>query len=290
MLLRPVGSLALLLLVAAPELLSQAQPVPLLQADRSAAQLSSDSGFARAARTSLSRSAILLWPAAPVVSGRTELETFLGLHRTDSLRLAWQPLGMRLAADSSLGVTWGVAVTTSRAAPEPPRLGRYIAVWQRDPDRWSIAALVFMGIEAPRPTTTWSGLPATQAPHSTGGSAGRFIAADLAFARLAGDSGAGPAFRAYAAEDALSFGGGSLLVQGPLPISQAVSGPERWSWHPVAAGAAKDGNLGWTVGEAIIRDREGTPNYSKYLTVWTRNENGQIRFLLDGGNARPASP
>ena len=287
--LRPVFR-SVLLLLTAPELLSQAQPAPLFQSDRSAAQRSSDSGFASAVRTAFSRTAILLWPAAPVVSGRAELETFLGLRRTDSLRLTWQPLGMRLAADSSLGVTWGLAVGTSRVAPEPPRLGRYIAVWHRDPDRWTIAALVFMGIETPGRSWTWSGLPTKRAPSRPEGVAGPFIAADLAFASLAGDSGAAVAFRAYAAEDALSFGGGSLLVQGPLSISRAVSGPERWGWHPVAAGAAKDGSLGWTVGEAIIRDREGTPNYSKYLTVWARGADGQARFLLDGGNARPASP
>jgi len=137
--------------------------------------------------------------------------------------------------------------------------------------------------------TAWSGLPLERPPSRPGGGAGPFIAADLVFAQLAGDSGAAVAFRAYAAEDAVSFGGGSLLVQGPLPISRVVSGPEQWSWHPVAAGAAKDANLGWTAGEAIIRDPEGAPNYSKYLTVWTRDPDGQVRFLLDGGNARPAS-
>jgi len=277
-----------LVLLTAPELLSQTPRASLLQADRSAAQLSSDSGFAFAARTAMSRTTVLLWPAAPVVSGKAEVEKFLRGHQADSLRLTWQPLGMRLAPDSSLGVTWGLAVGSSRVAPQPPRIGRYIAVWRREPERWSIAALVFMGIEAPDRTATWSGVPAVHAPSRPSGAAGAFIAADLAFARLAGDSGAAVAFRTYAAEDALSFGGGSLLVQGPLPISQAVSGSEQWGWHPVAAGAANDGNLGWTAGEAIIRDREGTPNYSKYLTVWTRHANGQVRFLLDGGNARPA--
>jgi hypothetical protein len=278
-----------LLLAALPALPSQ-EPSTLLQADRSAAQLSNDSGFAHAARAAFNRSAILLWPAAPVVSGPAELSHFLRLHPTDSLRLTWQPLGVRLAKDSSLGTTWGIAVASSRVAPTPPRLGRYIAVWRRDPGRWTIVAVVFIGIESSGRTTEWTGMPLGRSQLEPGGAAGPFVSADIAFARLAGDSGAGVAFRSYAADDAVSFGGGSVLVRGPLAISQAVSGPERWEWHPVAGGAARDAGLGWTVGEAIIVDRDGKPNFSKYLTVWTRKADGGVRFLLDGGNARPANP
>jgi hypothetical protein len=278
-----------LLLIVAPALPAQ-EPSSLLRADRSAAELSSDSGFAYAARSAFDRSAVLLWPAAPVLSGTAELERFLLLHPTESLRLSWQPLGLRLSRDSSLGTTWGVAVGSSRVDPQPPRLGRYIAVWRRDPDRWSIVALVFMGIETPGRTSGWTGLPLARPPLRPRGAASPFVSVDLAFAKLAGDSGAAVAFRSYAADDAVSFGGGSVLVQGPLAISQGVSGPERWRWHPVAAGAAGDGGLGWTVGEAIIVARDGTPNYSKYLTVWTRESEGPVRFLLDGGNARPPNP
>jgi hypothetical protein len=46
------------------------------------------------------------------------------------------------------------------------------------------------------------------------------------------------------------------------------------------------------VGEATIRViRGGNPGtfYSKYLTVWRRMPDGSIRFLVDGGNARPGS-
>src|SRR5919107_246106 len=278
-----------LLLIAPPALRSQERS-SLLQAERFAAQLSSDSGFAHAARSAFDRSAILLWPTAPVVSGTAELEKFLRLHPTDSLRLTWQPLGVRLAKDSSLGTSWGIAVASSRVVPVAPRLGRYIAMWRRDPDRWRIVALVFIGIETPGRATRWTGLPLARAPSEPSGAARPFVSADIAFARLAGDSGAAVAFRAYAADDAVSFGGGSVLVQGPVAISRAVSGPDQWRWHPVAAGAASEGDLGWTVGEATIVDRDGKPNHSKYLTVWTREADGRVRFLVDGGNARPANP
>jgi hypothetical protein len=57
----------------------------------------------------------------------------------------------------------------------------------------------------------------------------------------------------------------------------------------VSAGAAPSGDLGWTVGEAVITAKDGERSYSKYLTVWT-NRGGVIRFLLDGGNGRPPTP
>jgi len=30
--------------------------------------------------------------------------------------------------------------------------------------------------------------------------------------------------------------------------------------------------------------------YSKYLTVWARQPDGEWKFILDGGNASPAPP
>jgi hypothetical protein len=117
--------------------------------------------------------------------------------------------------------------------------------------------------------------------------AAQFLNADLAFARLAGDSGAALAFRRWAAPDAVIFGDRGLLTMGPQAIGRGVAGPAQWQWHPVSAGAARSGDLGWTVGEAVIAEKEGEPIYSKYLTIWARR-GGMVRFLTDGGNARPA--
>jgi hypothetical protein len=286
----PRAAVWLLLLVVPPNLLSQDQRAALLAADRQASQRSTDSSFASALRASLDPKGVLLWPGAPLLIGAADLNTFRRQMPTESLRLSWQPLGLELARDSSLGVTWGVAVSSSRTTAGPPRLGRYIATWARQGSRWSLAALVLMGVDRQRDSVGWSGLRLRRPPARTDGRAGKFIAADLAFAGLAADSGAAVAFRHYAAPEALSFGGGSLLVRGGEAISRAVAGPERWRWYPVTGGAARDGDLGWTVGEATIANPEGDTLHSKYLTVWVRTTDDAIRFLLDGGNARPASP
>jgi hypothetical protein len=284
------AALWLLLLTLPPNLLSQDQRAALLAADRQVSRRSADSSFVSAMQVSLDQNGVLLWPGAPLLIGSAELGTFARLGAAgSSLRLTWQPLGLELARDSSLGVTWGVAVSSSRFTADPPRLGRYIATWARHGSRWNLAALVLMGVDGSSDTVSWSGIRMTRIPAGTDGAAGRFIAADLAFARLAAASGAAIAFGRFAAPEALSFGGGSLLVRGAEAISRAVAGPERWHWYPVTGGSARDGDLGWTVGEATIASADRDALHSKYLTVWTRRQDGTIRFLLDGGNARPTT-
>lgn len=267
---------------------AQGQDAALLAAERAASELSGDSGFAPAVLRTMDPAGVLLWPGAPVVAGPTNMRRLLeSLPGGDSLRLVWQPLGIQLARDSTLGVTWGVAAGTNRRLPAPPRMGRYIAAWRRKDDRWTIAALLLIGLQ-PELTAVPSAIPLTLPPAGASGPAGPFVSADLAFARLAGDSGAAVAFERWAAPDAIVFGERGLLVQGPQAIARGVAGEAVWRWHPVAGGASQSGDLGWTVGEAVIAPKEGEPSYSKYLTVWVRRNGGPIRFLTDGGSSRPA--
>lgn len=267
---------------------AQDQRAALLAADRATSQLSGDSGFASAAVSGLHGNAVLLWPGLPVVIGAQGLQRLFAGHLLDPLQLTWQPLAVELARDSSVGVTWGVAVAGARRSRGSPQIGRYVAAWRRDGARWTMAALVFTGIEPPESTLP-PGIPLTRRAVEPRGAAAAFIAADLAFARLAADSGAGIAFERWAAPDAIVPGGRGLLTRGPEAIGRAVAGPAEWRWHPVAAGAAASGDLGWTVGEAVIAPEGEEPSRSKYLTIWIRRDGGDARFLVDGGNARPGN-
>ena len=280
---------ALMLFPSAP-CATQAQDdaAGLVAAEQSTAQLSGDSGLSVALSRTVHPSGILLWPGAPVVAGAGNIQRFLEtLRDRDSLRLSWQPLGVYLARDSSLGATWGVAVAVNRLVSNAPKIGRYISVRRREGDKWAIAALLFTGTSLGSGKQRWEGLPVTQPAIGPKGAEAPFVRADLDFARLAGDSGAAIAFRHWAAREAMSFGGGGLLTAGPDAIAKAVAGPAVWKWYPVAGGAARSGDMGWTVGQAVITPKDGEPNYSKYLTVWRRLPEGPVRFLLDGGNSRP---
>lgn len=270
-------------------LVAQGAGAELLASDGAASTLSSDSGFVAALGKSLDRVGVLLWPGAPVVFGADEATRLMrAISARDTMRLTWQPLGVELARDSTLGVTWGVAVITPRLTPGAPHIGHYTAVWRRDAGGWRISAVLFTGVK-PVATRVPPGVPLSRSPAPATGPAGHFVAADLAFARLAGDSGAVIAFRTWAAPDAIVSGGSGVLSRGPDAIASGVAGPEVWRWHPVAAGSSRAGDLGWTAGEAVIQSETGKPIYSKYLTVWIRPPGRPIRFLTDGGNARPAA-
>jgi hypothetical protein len=269
-------------------LLAQAADAALLAADRAASALSSDSGLVAVFASTLAPSGVILWPGAPVVVGREQATRLIrGIPAGDTTRLTWQPLGTELSSDSTLGITWGIAATSSRQTPSAPLLGRYTAAWRRDGKRWSLSALLFTNV-MPVVGTVPQGMPVTRTPAPASGPAGHFVAADLAFARLAGDSGAAVAFRTWASADAIVSGGPSLLLRGPDAIASGVAGPAQWRWHPVAAGASGSGDLGWTAGEAVIAPETGDTSFSKYLTVWSRRPGEPVRFLLDGGNSRPA--
>ncbi len=287
------GALGALLLLA-PRLAGAQAPDPtgLAAQERLAAEASGRDGFAPTLLASLARDGALLWPGAPVVIGADQARRLLGAQRLlDSLHVTWQPLGLELASDGSLGVTWGIAAAARDGSAA--RLGRYIAAWRPEGAGWKLVAFAVIGVSTSTATVLPADLGATQHPPlAPVGPAGPFIAADLAFARLAADSGAARAFLRFAAPDAVTFAGVGLLNRGPAAIGHALDdgAATRWQWHPVLAGASASGDLGFTVGEAEIRPEGAPAIYSKYLTIWRRQPGGEVRFLTDGGNSRPSSP
>ena len=177
-----LAGVSLSLLLVAPRLVAQGVGAKLLAADRAASDLSSDSGLVAALGKSLDRDGVLLWPGAPVVVGAEEGKRLMvAISARDTMRLTWQPLGVELARDSTLGVTWGVAVITPRLTAGAPHIGRYTAAWRRGPGRWTISALLFTGVK-PVATTPAPGIPLSRSPGRVTGPAGDFVAADLAFA------------------------------------------------------------------------------------------------------------
>lgn len=263
----------------------------LAAAERAVVEASARDGFAAAITGALTRDGAILWPGAPVVAGQDLVRRLLSSQKgLDSLHITWQPLGTELASDGTLGITWGVAVVVPGSGAA--RLGRYIAAWRREGAAWRLAAFVPLGLIPSAAVVLTPEIAALRyAGLAAEGPAALFISADLAFARLAGDSGAALAFEHFAAPDAITFGGGPLN-RGPAAIGRALSGgpPSQWTWHPVLAGAAASGDLGFTIGESVIRSEGSPASYGKYLTIWRRLPTGEARFVTDGGTARPATP
>lgn len=91
--------------------------------------------------------------------------------------------------------------------------------------------------------------------------------------------------------------GSAQMVYGRTAIAQfySTSPPQNvLSWTPAFSDVAASGDLGFTSGRAVfsIPQPDGTflRSYSKYITVWARQQDGSWKFILDGGNASPAPP
>lgn len=288
-----LGAMALPLAAQAPRP-APSQRAWVLGRDRALADSVLAQGLAKGLAPVLASDAVLLYPDGPVVQGAAAIRRYLSAQPAlDSVRITWQPSAAELSSDSTLAATWGVGVVTTRGGRV--LTGRYIAVWERGARSerrgatgdWKVVALLVPEVGHPSGTVPVDGVPLELAGIAAAGSTAPFVQADLDFARLAGDSGAGIAFARFAAPDAQMVSGAGLVAIGPESIGKLIAGPSTWRWYAVAAGAAADGSLGWTVGQAVITNPEGQAYPSKYVTIWRRTPAG-VRFVTDGGSGRPA--
>ena len=225
-------------------------------------------------------SAVYLHPGSPLVRGASQITTFLADAKV-ARSLRREPVFADVSLDGSLGYTVG----WTRSAGTR---GKYLACWRKEPDGWRLAA--FAGTLPMRDSVPARlvGKRDETAPVRGRPNPRELLQADSAFAALSVARGAKQAFVTYAAEHAITFGSGPQMNEGREAIGAAF---DRFpagavlEWRPVAADIAQSGDLGCTVGEAIIRSLN---QYSKYLTIWKRQSNGGWQFVADGGNLRPA--
>ena len=244
-------------------------------------------GLASSLPAALAADAVFLLEGAPLVQGRDAIGQLLRAQTAfQGLRSSWSPFRVLVSADGLLGVTFGETVLQRPATA--PELGRYLTVWRRTaPGGWEIVAQAFTGLLAPGQTV----LPASSTGSATAGNA--FTAADLAFAKLAADSGAPTAFGRYIAPDGMTLAATGELNIGPAAararLAEGRAGSAHWRWWPVVSFVAASGDLGATIGEAEIRlgPGENETFYSKYLTIWQRQPDGSLKFVVDGGSVRP---
>ena len=247
------------------------------------------SGLATALPPEMTDDAVLLWAAAPIVSGRAGIQQLLAAQ--PSVRVSWQPFRVLVSRDGQLGVTFG-ATSKYGDGTAPASSGRYMSVWRRvSSGGWKIAAHVQIGLVSPDSVKLPAALPG--AVTSTNSPQDPFASADIEFARMAVDSGSPAAFYHYAAADGVTFAGTGELNIGPAAIrsrlAEGPAGKAKWAWRPVITIAASSGDLGATIGTAEIQSGPGADDvfFSKYLSIWRREPDGSIRFVADGGNGRP---
>src|SRR5437667_2836655 len=258
----------------------------LAAAEQDAASAMTGMGLGETLPGILADDGVVLIANAPILRGRENVVRVLSALPGRKASQTWQPLRILVSRDGLFGTTFGISaieVGSGRAVT----LARYITVWRCNAQNsWQAVAHADI-----RPTPPNVRVPA-DIPLTLGDSSPRdaFARADLDFARLAADSGAPAAFARFSAPDAITFAGTGEINIGPSGIRARMSEGRAgtiWKWHPVFTYVAATGDLGATVGESEIRVQGSAPFYGKYLTVWQRQPDGSLRFVVDGGNARP---
>lgn len=116
------------------------------------------------------------------------------------------------------------------------------------------------------------------------------LAADRAFNAMAQSDGLAAAFARYAAHDGTFFGAGAPPVVGQEAITAqfaAMPAGTRITWTAEAARVSSRGDMGWTWGRATITPPQGAASRVNYVTVWTRDFDGNWRFAADIGTPAP---
>jgi ketosteroid isomerase-like protein len=273
----------------------------LLRADLARADSVARLGLAEGFASNFSSSVVYLRHGLPIVRGR---EAALAIVRAESspatTAVRWQPVRAEASRDGKSGYTYGYTIY-SAAQPGAPSIhvDRYIAFWRREPAGWRIVGYAeTYGATPPTlalPPEAERAVLRDEPMTPTRGALDAIRAADTDFSRDASRLGTGEAFGRYAAEDAQIFSAPGEFITGPGAIMQSFGPSTRQSalaWHPVLAEISESGDLGFTVGNAVFSTQRenGQPllRHSKYLTVWKKQRDGNWRYVVDGGSARPA--
>jgi ketosteroid isomerase-like protein len=114
-------------------------------------------------------------------------------------------------------------------------------------------------------------------------SVAELLAADRAFAAKAAADGVPAAFTEYAASDALIVTSREI-VSGREGVTQSYADwPQgaRLEWAPEAGRVSARGDMGWTWGNSVHIAADGTRTPGRYISVWTRDYEGNWRYAFD---------
>jgi ketosteroid isomerase-like protein len=112
------------------------------------------------------------------------------------------------------------------------------------------------------------------------------VTAEHNFAAMAVEKGTRAAFLQFAADDAVMFVPGPVLVK--EHYETAKDSPGRLSWQPIYAEISSGGDLGWTTGPWEWRSQmaSDTPQYfGHYNTIWRLQPDSTWKFVVDFGVA-----
>jgi len=119
------------------------------------------------------------------------------------------------------------------------------------------------------------------------------LEADLSFSRMSEEKGAAQAFYEFVVPEAITLSAGEPPIRGRDAIKvHLAAGPQGFfTWQPAAADVARSGDMGFTWGTAVFQvkgaDEKLRINYSKYVTVWKKQNNGRWKVVLFSTSPSP---
>ncbi len=250
-------------------------------------------GAAEGFGPSLADDALFLAPGLDVTRGRDAIRSMLAVRWSGPVTLKLHRVASGRSGDGGLGYTFGWIEQRSAGAVEYPK---YLAAWRAEGGRWRVQAFALAagsGRPSPAPPgdPVLAGYHGTASPGDPARLATEVAGADRSFAALATAETTCAAFTAFADPNAVGFGRADFRwgIESVRAAHSACTRADRGTWAPLAAAAAASGDLGYTVGQATLSTGPSSySKYLKYLTVWTRQADGQWKWLLDAGNPRPA--
>jgi ketosteroid isomerase-like protein len=137
--------------------------------------------------------------------------------------------------------------------------------------------------------------PVTVAPPELNLEAQRnaLLETDLAFSRMSEEKGTAQAFYEFAVPEAVNLSAGEPPVRGRDAIKvHLAAGPQGFfTWQPTAADVSQNADLGYTWGSAIFQGKgpDDKPRiiYSKYVSVWKRQNNGRWKVAVFSSSPSP---
>jgi ketosteroid isomerase-like protein len=120
------------------------------------------------------------------------------------------------------------------------------------------------------------------------------VDAERAFATMAAERGIRASFIANFADDGVAFNPAPFRLREAWGARPPPANPLALSlaWHPVIAGVARSGTLGFTSGPSLLVDTTGANDASHgvYFSVWRRDGDGTWKVAADAGIRTPRAP
>lgn len=280
--------------------LHQLQRDYLLATDCFYSFLSGVLGIVEGFSAQLAPDALYLHVGQDIIQGRDAIRDFLEETYPNPTALTWRHASGDVSEDGSLGYTWGW--TELRVDGGSVQHGKYISFWKLERGLWKVVAYMRNPSPGPPPPPP-DGFPLLQGGHGVPHpgnvveARAHLLEVDGQFSDLSVAEGRAVAFPAYVDDNGVILPGGGHMVFGKADITDFYSGApitSVLSWTPTFVDVPRSGDIGYTVGPALfsVPLLDGTVRlfYSKYLTVWARQPDGEWKYILDGGNASPAPP